>query len=315
MNSSATRTARLMRQRHWQRDLTDYDFRVELLPRYTDINTGRHVSNVALMDCLVEAQMQYQVKSMGLAPWFPDQHLLRPVGLISNFLALTGYPAAIQGGVALLGKNAAGYHLQSGLFQQGACIASQDRWMAAWRDGERIELPADVYHSLSTANASSVPRPPSASIAPDCYPFQLDVATRWSDHDADGSVSEAAIAGFSEQARSLLLHSLFQSFGSSLAHGAMGMLSARIAFCHLRYVPVHGSVRIAGGASRPGRSSFTLHVGIFHEGICLALCDTVMVCVNREIGGPMPIPAEMRSAIEGLQCDAPEAICHGGRES
>lgn len=303
----------MTRNRH--RNLADYGFQLELLPRYADMNSGRHISNVAIQDLHTEARMQFQTKELGLAPWFPDLFQLRPASLTSDFLAVTNYSEPIQCGVTLVGKNASAYRFETVLFQDGACVGVQDCRMAAWQNGQRIGLPAQVRDCLASAESICFSEGQADSVDPDRFPYFADLSPRFGDLDADGCISESAIASYVDQARSQLMSGLFASIGIEYAGQVLGLLGARIAIEFRSYRPLDGKLRLGIGALALGNSSFTLRVGIFSDACCVALADTVMVCINPAEGRPVPIPDNLRHALEQWRCDVREAAYPGEEAS
>lgn len=302
-------------EKKWQRNPADYGFHHELLPRYADIGPGRHISSVAMQDIFAEARMQFQMQALRLAPWFSDQTLLRPASLTNHTLASAGYPAPIQCGVKLVGKNSSVYRLETGLFQHGVCIGVQDCWMAAWRNGGRIGLTAEVRDCLPPAGAAHFPKERTSPGNSDDCSFHVDVSTRWGDLDADRCIGESAVACYVEQAKSQMISDLFASVGIEYGADALGLLAARVAIGFRRWGPVHEDIRLAVGVSRLGRTSFTLRAGVFQDAYCLAAADITLVCANPVKWTPVPIPARLRRKLQRWRGNAPETARLGDKES
>lgn len=293
-------------QTNTQHAAAEQSYQFETLPHYADVNPGRHVSALAIQDLYVEARMQFQLNTMKLPPWFPDQFLLRPVNVSSTFLRSGAYPAALRCAVTLAAASASMYRIDTDLWQDDACIGSQECWMTAWGNGVPIALPPQVIARLPVRDAGIEPVRFEQSADPRSYPFHLEISLRYGDHDADGCIGEATIANYAEQARAQFMEALFGAAGIDAGGDSVGLLVARTSIDFRSYRPAQGNHRPAVGVSRVGRSSFALRIGIFDSGGCRAVVDTVAVCASAVGGRPLPIPSALRRELEHWTCHAPD---------
>lgn len=127
------------------------------------------------------------------------------------------------------------------------------------------------------------------------YPWSIELQTRFSDMDVNRHLNNIAIARFFEETRIRFNWGLLAS----------GEVQARP-----RYLVAHVAVDYLGEGSYPapltltyaigeiGRSSFRNLKGMFQDGRCIALCDTVLV--HRGESGPAPLPADLRTRLEAF---------------
>jgi acyl-CoA thioester hydrolase len=56
---------------------------------------------------------------------------------------------------------------------------------------------------------------------------------------------------------------------------------------------------------RIGRTSFVASTGLFVDGTCVGVCDTVLVLLGDD--GPVPIPADRVAALETVRLGTPRS--------
>jgi acyl-CoA thioester hydrolase len=56
------------------------------------------------------------------------------------------------------------------------------------------------------------------------------------------------------------------------------------------------TIQTGAGVGRIGRTSYVASTGLFVDGACIGVCDTVLVLIGND--GPEPIPEEFRAALE-----------------
>jgi acyl-CoA thioesterase FadM len=120
-----------MRKEAWRFDTHAYDFHFDIAPRYTDLDTWRHVNNAAAHQMHLEGRIRHQVHLMGPDAWHADDVHLRPRRVTTHFLRVTHYPDTVRCGVTLRGVQADGYLLSVALFQRDACVGLQECVMGA----------------------------------------------------------------------------------------------------------------------------------------------------------------------------------------
>ena len=127
------------------------------------------------------------------------------------------------------------------------------------------------------------------------YPWSIELQTRFADMDVNRHLNNVAISRFFEEARIRFNWSLI----------ARGEAATRP-----RYLVAHVAIDYLGEGSYPaplnltyaighiGSSSFRCQKGMFQNGRCIALCDTVLV--HRGEAGPAPLPVELRARLEAF---------------
>lgn len=276
---------------------SDDTFYCTIAPRYTDLDTWRHVNNSRLYQMHQEARMLAHMERFGPDAWFSDTIRLRPLRTITAYRLVTWYGSDVQAEVRVLSCDEGTYRVRSELYQNGEQVGSQDCLMAAFDQGERVALPAALAASLQSAVTGTPDPLPTAN-----YPELLDAVRergahhqlipRYADLDADAQRSEAALALYMEQARfSTIRH---------LDMGEAGMLIAQadISFEHFR--PDSQPVDLAAAVSRIGNTSFVFTGCASTAEGTQASANSVMVAIDKQTNRPVPLPAALRAQLEAL---------------
>jgi len=137
-----------MKNKPWRRDLAFYAFQAELPTRYTDVDTERHINNVAVLTLHAEARARLGLALFGRETWMENTRSLRTAGLETDFLQIAHYPAPVTGAVSLIALDANGYTLAAGLFQGGSCVGVQECRMGYWQAGEWARMPESILGRL-----------------------------------------------------------------------------------------------------------------------------------------------------------------------
>ncbi|HJV88439.1 MAG TPA: hypothetical protein VJ698_23440 [Noviherbaspirillum sp.] len=148
-----------MRSKQWRRELAFYQFKAEIPTRYADVDTERHVNNVAVLSMHAEARSRLHLSLFGRDAWLAQTDTLRTAGIETDFLAVTHYPAPVTCGVSLIAVNERDYTLAVGMFQDGACVGLQECRTGAWHAGEWRGLPSHVRARLLEFGLAGEPAP------------------------------------------------------------------------------------------------------------------------------------------------------------
>lgn len=148
-----------MKNKHWRRDPGFYRFSVELPTRYMDVDTERHINNVAVMSLHAEARSRLHLHLFGREVWLAQTGILRSASLATDFLEVTHYPAPVHCGVSLVELDERGYTLAVGMFQEGVCVGTQECRTAAWQQGDWQRLPQHVHARLFGFGLTEEPVP------------------------------------------------------------------------------------------------------------------------------------------------------------
>jgi acyl-CoA thioester hydrolase len=129
------------------------------------------------------------------------------------------------------------------------------------------------------------------------YPFRLSIDTQFSDMDVVAHLNNIAIARYYESAR---VRGNFAVFGGDFFRRSapFQMMLAQANISYLAEGNFPEPVQVGYGISRIGNSSFVTHQGLFQNGVCIGLCESVMVVTVN--GKPSPIPPEARAAMQGI---------------
>lgn len=133
------------------------------------------------------------------------------------------------------------------------------------------------------------------------YPLVLDIPTRFGDMDSLRHINNVAIASWYETARSTLVLNLFDD-DFFVNPREFRFLVLTVTITYLREAPYPGVYQVAAGIDRIGTSSVHQVLGLFRDGACVGLCDSVMV--HAESQGSTPLPAERRALLETMRFDA-----------
>jgi acyl-CoA thioester hydrolase len=128
---------------------------------------------------------------------------------------------------------------------------------------------------------------------PAAYPWQLELAPRYGDMDANGHLNNVAIAQLFEETRVQFNWQSAQLFAGSRPR----FLAAHVAIDYLAEGHYPGAVTMALAVNHIGNSSFRMAKAAFQGGTCIALCDSVLVFRSPE-GGPATIPPALRERLE-----------------
>jgi len=112
----------------------------------------------------------------------------------------------------------------------------------------------------------------------DDFPFRTFDKLRYADTDRQGHVNNAAFSTFLETGR---VEFLYHPDNPLAADGASFVI-ARLALQFAAEIHWPGQIDIGTAVTRVGNSSVGLHQGLFQEGRCVALADTVIVQMDEQ---------------------------------
>lgn len=121
------------------------------------------------------------------------------------------------------------------------------------------------------------------------YPVKRTVVTRVGDMDGYGHLNAMRIGGYYEDARAAFYGVAFEDLRRQR------MLVAQVTMRYLGEGFWPGSLEVGTGISRIGVSSAEMVQGLFSEGRCIGLCETVLV--NTAEGRPAPFPDAARACL------------------
>jgi len=136
------------------------------------------------------------------------------------------------------------------------------------------------------ASSASNQHPPSL----DDFPFRTFDKLRYADTDRQGHVNNAAFSTFLETGR---VEFLYHPDRPLAADGASFVI-ARLTLEFAAEIRWPGQVDIGTAVTRVGNSSLGLYQGLFQNGRCVALADTVIVQMDEQSRASSALSATAR---------------------
>lgn len=292
-----------MKHDAWRQDPAQYTHTETIVPRYSDVDTLRHLNNSALHGIHQEARMRFLAAQLGDAFWRARGPRLLAARAVTDFLLEAQYPEPLQAGVRLTALDEHQATLATALFQGGRCVGLQSTQLRASERGEAMALPAAWRDALAATVASPLPgsEPPTAApLVPalEQFPVQRELDARYADLDGTGRASELALMRCSEHGRSGMVRQAFSRLPDPALAQSLGMLVARVDLHVLHHAPAPPRWRLGSGLTHIGRTSLVPRVGLFDaEGRCRAYTDCVLVLMDRRAGRPAEVPERMRELL------------------
>jgi acyl-CoA thioester hydrolase len=125
------------------------------------------------------------------------------------------------------------------------------------------------------------------------YPYLREITTRVGDLDGYGHLNAIRIGQYYEDARAAFYGVAFKGVDRTR------MLVAQLTMRYLGEAFWPGAVQVGTGISQIGNSSFEMAQGLFQDGRCVGLCETVLV--NTGGGQSAPLPDDIRACIERMR--------------
>jgi acyl-CoA thioester hydrolase len=148
---------------------------------------------------------------------------------------------------------------------------------------------------------TTAPRPDPARLRLDCYPVIDAIATRYGDMDANAHLNNLALESLHENARATMNQGLYpDAYRSGPRRLRLVTSQNAVHFLAEAHWPV--TIQTGAGVGRIGRTSYVASTGLFVDGACIGVCDTVLVLLGND--GPEPIPEEFRAARETVRLRA-----------
>lgn len=272
-------------------------FNCAITPRYTDLDTWRHVNNSRIYQIHQEARLLAHLNIFGPDAWFSDDVRIRPIRSVTDYKLVTWYGSDVQASVEILDCQEDTYMVRSDLYQNGDHVGTQRCIMGGFDRGNRTALPESVRQAIQAASTEQPFELAAADYrerlaAASAFPVRQQLTPRYADMDADSQRSEAALSRYMEQARFSGIRTLdMDGLGILIA-------SADISFEHYR--PSFKPVELASGITRIGNTSFVFTGCAIHEGEIQAAANSVMVVIDPSSNRPAAIPPSLREQLVTL---------------
>ena len=127
------------------------------------------------------------------------------------------------------------------------------------------------------------------------YKWTIELPTRFGDMDPNRHLNNVAVTRLYEEARVRF------NWGVRADHSLprARFLVGHVAVDYLGEGSYPDPVVVGYGIASFGTTSFRAAMGMFQRGVCIGLCDTVMVHRGpiESGGGPAPLPDDLRAAL------------------
>lgn len=133
------------------------------------------------------------------------------------------------------------------------------------------------------------------------YPIILECGTRFQDMDINGHLNNVAFAALFENAR-VQLHRKARPWANRPDNERT--MVASVAINYLREGNFPAPVTIGSGIGRIGNSSWLVVQAMFQNGLCIATCDSIIVC--RTDNEAKPLRCEIVAELEEMLAKAAE---------
>lgn len=129
----------------------------------------------------------------------------------------------------------------------------------------------------------------------DSYPVVGEIAARYGDMDVNAHLNNLALESMHENARATMNRRLLPQAYRAGEH-RVRLVTSQNAVHFLAEAHWPAVIQTGAGVGRIGRTSFIASTGLFLDGACIGVCDTVLVLLGET--GPTPISDEFRAALE-----------------
>ncbi len=127
------------------------------------------------------------------------------------------------------------------------------------------------------------------------YPVIDTIASRYGDMDSNAHLNNLALESLHENARATMNRNLFPDI-YDLTTRRLRLVTSQNAVHFLAEAHWPSTIQTGAGVGRIGRTSFVASTGLFVDGSCIGVCDTVLVLLGDD--GPVPIPDDTLAALE-----------------
>ena len=129
----------------------------------------------------------------------------------------------------------------------------------------------------------------------DTYPVIDTITSRYGDMDSNAHLNNLALESLHENARATMNRNLFPDI-YDLTTRRLRLVTSQNAVHFLAEAHWPSTIQTGAGVGRIGRTSFVASTGLFVDGSCIGVCDTVLVLLGDD--GPVPIPDDTLAALE-----------------
>ena len=127
------------------------------------------------------------------------------------------------------------------------------------------------------------------------YPVADRIAARYGDMDANAHLNNLALEALHENARATMNRDLFPE-AYRAGERRLRLVTSQNTVHFLAEAHWPALIDTGAGVGRIGRTSYVASTGLFIDGRCIGVCDTVLVLLGHD--GPAAIPEEFRAALQ-----------------
>jgi len=130
------------------------------------------------------------------------------------------------------------------------------------------------------------------------YPVVDRIAARYGDMDANAHLNNLALESLHENARATMNRGLLPD-AYRTGERRLRLVTSQNAVHFLVEAHWPAVIDTGAGVGRIGRTSFVASTGLFLDGTCISVCDTVLVLLGSD--GPTPITDDLRAALQSVR--------------
>ena len=140
------------------------------------------------------------------------------------------------------------------------------------------------------------------------YPIVDEIAARFGDMDVNAHLNNLALESLHENARATMNRRLLPGAYDG-AGRRLRLVTSQNAVHFLAEAHWPSMIQTGAGVGNVGRTSYVASTGLFVGGACIGVCDTVLVLVGgpEDPAGPVPLPDELRAALQTVRLGAPRS--------
>ena len=138
-------------------------------------------------------------------------------------------------------------------------------------------------------------RPHPMRLRLESYPVVGEIAARYGDMDANGHLNNLALESLHENARATMNRALLPE-AYDVGARRIRLVTSQNAVHFLVEAHWPAIIQTGAGVGRIGRTSYVASTGLFIDGTCIGVCDTVLVALGDD--GPVPIPDDLRATLQ-----------------
>ncbi|MET7770926.1 acyl-CoA thioesterase [Nocardia sp. NPDC005366] len=169
------------------------------------------------------------------------------------------------------------------------------------RAAKEGEFMSSGVESVDDSLSDTTGRPHPARSRVELYPVIGRTQARYTDMDPNAHLNNLALESLHEDARAGLTARVFPGVHDPGARQVRLVTSQNVVhFLAEAHWPA--VIETGVGIGRVGRTSFVASSALFRDGICLSICDTVLVAVGDD--GPVPIVGFAREMLQELRLRA-----------